>query len=164
MEVPPRIEVLPPTTLVGLRVTMAMAADQTQALWRRFGPRRKEIRNVAGPERYSVEVYPDPAFFTRYNPTLEFEKWAAVQVSDPAPVPAGLEVLQVPGGAYAVFGYKGRSSEAQRAYQFIFGTWLPGSAYELDHRPHFAKMGEKYRNDDPASEEEIWIPVRTRTL
>jgi AraC family transcriptional regulator len=38
--------------------------------------------------------------------------------------------------------------------------WLPDSGFELDNRPHFAVMGEKYKRDDDASEEEIWIPVR----
>jgi AraC family transcriptional regulator len=30
----------------------------------------------------------------------------------------------------------------------------------LDQRPHVEVMGEKYKNNDPDSEEEIWIPIK----
>jgi AraC family transcriptional regulator len=39
---------------------------------------------------------------------------------------------------------------------------LPNSAYELDDREHFELLGEKYKNNDPNSEEEIWIPIRPK--
>jgi AraC family transcriptional regulator len=29
----------------------------------------------------------------------------------------------------------------------------------LDDRPHFEVLGEKYKNNDPTSEKEIWIPI-----
>jgi len=32
----------------------------------------------------------------------------------------------------------------------------------LDNRPHFEVLGEKYKNGDPESEEEIWIPVKEK--
>jgi predicted transcriptional regulator YdeE len=31
-----------------------------------------------------------------------------------------------------------------------------------DDRPHFEVLGKNYKNNDPVSEEEIWIPVRAR--
>ena len=36
----------------------------------------------------------------------------------------------------------------------------PKSKYELDKRPHFALMGEEYKNEDPDSEEELWFPIK----
>lgn len=47
-------------------------------------------------------------------------------------------------------------------FQYIFGTWLPASGYYLDNRPHFEILGHKYKNNDPDSEEEIWIPVKPK--
>jgi len=41
-----------------------------------------------------------------------------------------------------------------------FGTWLPNSEYALDNRPHCDILGKKYKNDDPSSEEEIWVPIK----
>ncbi len=39
---------------------------------------------------------------------------------------------------------------------------LPNSEYELENRPHFEVLGEKYKNNDPNSEEEIWIPIKKK--
>ena len=73
----------------------------------------------------------------------------------------GLETFVLPEGQYAVFQYKGLSSD-NSIFQYIFGTWLPGSDYVLDDRPHFEVLGDKYKNNDPASEEEIWVPIQPK--
>jgi AraC family transcriptional regulator len=73
-----------------------------------------------------------------------------------------METLNSPRGLYAVFQYKGAASKGAETYQYIYGTWLPESDFLLDNRPHFAVMGEKYKNEDPDSEEEMWIPVKNR--
>jgi predicted transcriptional regulator YdeE len=33
---------------------------------------------------------------------------------------------------------------------------------KIDNRPHFEVLGDKYKNNDPSSEEEIWIPIRKK--
>ena len=78
-------------------------------------------------------------------------------------LPHEMETLVIPRGLYAVFIHKGPASEGEKTYRNIFETWLPGSSYDIDSRPHFAVMGEKYKKDDPDSEEEIWIPVKNKT-
>jgi len=138
---------------------MSFSKNKTFELWSNFMPRRKEITNTIGTELYSVEVYPQ-FFFNHFHPDNEFEKWAAVEVSDPKNIPGGMEVLTIPRGLYAVFIHKGPATEAAKTYDHIFRTWLPHSGFIVDQRPHFAVMGEKYKKDDPASEEEIWIPVQ----
>jgi AraC family transcriptional regulator len=64
-------------------------------------------------------------------------------------------------GDYAVFNYRGSSADP-RIFQYIYGEWIPNSEYVLDDRPHFEILGEKYKNNDPNSEEEIWIPIKKR--
>jgi AraC family transcriptional regulator len=71
-----------------------------------------------------------------------------------------MKAFELPAGLYAVFLHRGPASEGQRTFQYIMGTWLPASGYELDSRPHFELLGEKYKNDLPDSEEEIWIPIK----
>ena len=124
-------------------------------------PRRREIKNSIGPELYSVEVYV-PEFFDNFNPGAEFEKWAAVEVTDFDSVPGEMDTLTASGGLYAIFLYKGPASAAQRMYEYIFRTWLPGSEFLLDNRPHYAIMGDKYKNEDPDSEEELCIPIKPK--
>lgn len=158
----PRIETLNETKLVGKKLTMSFADNKTRELWQSFMPRRKEITNIVNNDLYSIEVY-FPLFFTDFNPQAEFEKWAAVAVNDFNNVPNDFDTLTIPEGQYAVFIHKGPASEGQKTYGYILQEWLPKSEYILDERPHFALMGEKYKNDDPNSEEEIWIPIRART-
>jgi len=154
-----RTQTLPQKHFIGKRLNMSFAQNKTFELWRSFMPRRKEIQNVIGSELYSIEVYP-PGFYDDFNPNREFEKWAAIEISTTVSVPPdGMETLTIPKGLYAVFLHKGPAAEGPRTYQYIFQQWLPNSEYQLDNRPHFAVMGEKYKPDSPDSEEEIWVPV-----
>ncbi len=141
---------------------MSYTLNTTGNLWQRFMPRHREIANRAGSAFYSVEVYDDLSYFERFNPDAQFTKWAGVEVTQLPRLPEGMEILEIPAGLYAVFNYKGASGDVPEAYQYIYGTWIPQSGYDLDDRPHFAVMGEKYRLNDPASEEEIWIPIREK--
>jgi len=140
---------------------MSFTKNRTYELWRSFMPRRKEIQNSVGTELYSIEVYP-PLFYDNFNPDSEFEKWAAVEVSDFQTIPGEMETLTSPQGLYAVFVHKGPASEGPKTYQYIFTKWLPISDFQLDNRPHFAIMGEKYKSEDPGSEEELWIPIKPK--
>jgi AraC family transcriptional regulator len=119
------------------------------------------IQNVVNTVLFSLQIYP-PGFFDNFNPTVTFEKWAAIEVADFNNVPVDLMTLSLPGGLYAVFSYKGLPTAAAGTFQFIFGTWIPNSGYLVDNRPHFEILGEKYKTDDPDSEEEIWIPIQSK--
>ena len=158
-----RIELIPEKKLAGKRLTMSFSDNQTARLWQSFMPRRKEILNNVSADLISMKIYPHSFDFTFADTGAEFDKWAAVEVSDFKNVPAGMETYILPGGIYAVFLYKGSSTDTS-IFQYIFGTWLPGSIYAVDNRPHFEVLGEKYKNNDPSSEEEIWIPVRLKGI
>jgi len=73
-----------------------------------------------------------------------------------------METFTLSGGEYAVFDYKGSSDDSSIFFQYIFMTWLPNSEYKLDNRPHFEVLGEKDKNNDSNSEEEIWIPIKKK--
>ncbi|MCB0790161.1 MAG: GyrI-like domain-containing protein [Flavobacteriales bacterium] len=156
----PRIIDMAERKLVGMRMTMSLAEHRVGELWRRFMPRRKEVTNALGNDRISVAIYGSD-FFADLQPMRTFERWATVEVPDFANVPAGMETLIVHGGRYAAFHYRGPSTD-NSIFRHIHGTWLPGSAYALDDRPHFEVLGDRYRNNDPTSEEEIWIPIRPK--
>ncbi len=156
----PRIENLNEKKLIGKRLTMSLANNKTGELWQSFMPKRREITNNLTTDLISMQVY-KPAHFADFKPTNEFEKWATVEVSNFENVPTDMETFSLAGGLYAVFDYKGSSNDPS-IFQYIFGTWLPTSAYTLDNRPHFEVLGDKYKNNDPTSEEEIWIPIKPK--
>jgi len=158
----PQITILSAKKLVGNKLKMSVINDRTLELWQSFMPRRKEITNVENDFLYSVQVFESEKYFDQFSPEFEFEKWATVEVAEFTNIPENMEMLEIPEGQYAVFNYTGPANAALPFFQYIFQTWLPESEYSVDNRPHFALMGEKYRGNNPDSEEEIWVPVKKK--
>ncbi|RKR08752.1 AraC family transcriptional regulator [Flavobacterium sp. 90] len=147
--------------LMGKHIDMSFIENKTFQLWSSFMPRKKDIKNSVDSNLYSLEVFP-VGHFDNFEPSNAFQKWAAVEVSDFDHIPKEMETLIIPTGLYAVFIHKGPQSEGHKTYHSIFVEWLPNSEYTIDERPHFAVMDEKYKKDDPDSEEEIWIPIKNK--
>jgi len=158
----PRIEILPTKKLVGKSIRMSLTDNKTGELWKWFMTRKNQINSTFGSALYSMQVYDKSLDFRDFNQNVEFEKWAAIEVADFNSVPDEMDSYILKGGLYAVFIHKGSANEFQKTFQFIFGNWLPSSEYNLDNRPHFELLGEKYKNNDPSSEEEVWIPIRQK--
>lgn len=158
----PKITMTNEIRLIGKKIRMSFANNKTAELWQSFSPRRKEIKNALSPDLFSVDIYNDAGFFRNFDPFKEFEKWAAIEVKDFETIPDEMDKLVIPKGKYAVFHYKGKPGEAQNTFEYIYGDWLPDSEYEMDNRPYFALMGEKYKGEDPDSEEDFWIPIKTK--
>ena len=156
----PRIAILKEKKLIGQNIKMSLTNNRTGQLWGQFAPRIKEITNKATEDKISIQIYP-PLYYKDFRPNNEFEKWATIEVKDFGEIPIGMKSLILKGGLYAVFDYKGSSSNSS-IFQYIFSEWLPNSEYLIDHRPHFEVLGSKYKNNDPNSEEEIWIPIKEK--
>ena len=154
----PRIITLNEKKLIGKRLIISFANYKVSELWKSFMPRRKEISSNLSNDLIAMTIY-KPNHFLNFSPTNEFEKWATVEVSNFDNVPAEMETFTLTGGLYAVFDYKGLNTD-DSIYRYIFGEWIPNSDYDLDNRPHFEILGKKYKNNHPASEEEIWIPIK----
>ena len=156
----PRIETINDKKLIGQRLKMSFADYRISELWGRFGSKRKEVTNILNDDLISLVVY-QPTHFIDFKPTNEFERWATVEVANYNYVPPEMETFDLQGGLYAIFNYKGLNTD-NSIFQYILGTWLPNSDFKLDNRPHFEILGEKYRNNDPESEEEIYIPIKKK--
>lgn len=152
----PEIKKLSEKKLIGKRLEMSFTENRTPELWRSFMPRRREISNKLNDDLISMQIYE-----SGFSPNAIFEKWAAVEVSNFENIPDEMESFILQEGLYAIFFYKGLSTD-NRIFEYIFGEWLLKSEYELDKRPHFEILGEKYKNNDPNSEEEIWIPIKMK--
>lgn len=160
--VEPRIEILAEKKLVGRSISMSLSSDRTAELWQGFMPRRKEITNALSTELICMQVFDHSLEFGDFNPQTVFEKWAAVEVADFNHIPEGMKSHTLQGGLYAVFKYVGLPSEFAETFHHIFYTWLPNSAYVLDKREHFELLGDRYKNNDRNSEEEVWIPIKRK--
>jgi AraC family transcriptional regulator len=147
--------------VLGMRIRTSLMENRTVELWKSFKPKVKEMAGQ-GTKYYSVRKFDDGFDMDRFTPETVFVEWAAAGADARDPMPDGLESLVLPGGSYAVFTYQGAASGFYPVAQYIYATWLPASGYTLADREHFTVMGEKYSPDDPASVEEIWIPVDSK--
>lgn len=140
---------------------MSLDNNKTGQLWGSFGPYIIGIKDRINSEKISMQVYPSD-YYKNFDPSKKFDKWATVEVSTFSEVPKDLETFILEGGEYAVFDYKGLAAKSSDFFHYIFNSWFPKSAYIVDSRPHFEVLGDKYKNNNPNSEEEIWIPIRKK--
>ncbi|MDB2606679.1 GyrI-like domain-containing protein [Zobellia sp.] len=158
----PRIEELLAKKMVGHSLTMSLTNNRTFDLWSGFMPVRRHIANAIGSDLYSIQVYKTLHDPNNFSPNAEFIKWAAIEVTDYLNYDQGFKTLDLLGGLYAVFIHKGLPSDFKRTMDFIYKEWMPTSEYQLDDRPHFEILGTKYKNNHPDSEEEVWIPIKSK--
>jgi AraC family transcriptional regulator len=149
--------------MLGMKIITTLAENKTRELWRSFMPRVKEIEQRTDKDLYSIQEYPKDIRMEKFNPHTQFIKWAAVQVHGYENIPTGMGLLVIPAGLYAIFIHFGPVHTFYKTSHYIYRDWLPASDYDLDHRPQFEIMTEKYSGPDhPDSEEEVWIPVRPK--
>lgn len=156
----PILKMIEEKTVVGCHIKLSFAQYNVGSLWSAFMKRRNEITNNVNTDLISLAEYKSD-FYKDFRPTNLFEKWAAIEVTTTTDIPKGMDSFVIPAGLYAIFHYKGLNTDFS-IFDYIFKTWLPGSEYELDDRPHFEILGEKYKNNDPDSEEDIYIPVKLK--
>jgi AraC family transcriptional regulator len=156
----PQIKSINTKSLVGLSKEMSIINDSSIDLFSNFAKHRKHI-DAVNSNVYEVMVY-NKNYFKKFNPSNMFVKWVTVEVLDPESVPNGMRVLTLKKGLYAVFNYIGMMKDFGSFMNYIFMEWLAQSNYLLDNRPHFQILGEKYKHNQPDSEEEVWIPIKTK--
>lgn len=156
-----QIKKILPKKLVGKYLKMSFEENTTGQLWGSFAPRIKEISDRVDGNRISLQFYNDDFL---EDASIPFVKWATVEVDDFSQIPEGLETLEIPGGLYAVFHYKGNVVGAYDFFKKIFTELIPNSEYQLDNsRAHFEILpAGKYDPMDENSEEEVYIPIKLR--
>jgi len=116
-------------------------------------------RGLAGAEARAVALYHDDP---RSVPAAKLRSDAGVTVGPDVAADGEVRVLEVPGFArVASLRFKGPYAELERAYDWLYRSWLPGSGEE----PADAPVMEEYLNDCrtlPPSEwlTEIMVPLR----
>ncbi len=158
IELNPKIITISEKKVVGMR--SAMHRDQygnIVALWKQFMPRKRELKNTVSEELIAMQIF---TLQKDGQPNEEFQIWACAEVLSFNDIPKNMENYILPSGEYAVFLHKGM--DASTTYQRIMAEWLPTSGFQIDDRPHFQVMGEKYKNGSPDSEEDFYVPIRSR--
>lgn len=147
----PRLEVIADIAVEGLTATIGISERQRiPQLW-------ETLANAVGLERFEWaeriglsegdEEVLNGSF--SYSATLSVD-WAA------GPDPS-LDHRIIPGGTYLVFQLAGGLPCIPAAYDFIGGTWLPGSRHKVRHGSSFTRESSPAAGSSETVE--IWIPV-----
>lgn len=83
---------------------------------------------------------------------------AGVRAGDARPPAPPLERRMIPEGTYLVFRFAGDFARVSQAYDFIFGTWMPGSRHTLRTGPNFTRHAGGSGHGE-SGDMDIWIPV-----
>lgn len=115
-------------------------------------------RGLYTPEARSFGVYfDDPSAVA----AAELRSAACLTVPPGTPATLPAEALTLAGGRYVTALHVGPYAELEKAYAWLFGTWLPESGQEPDNRPCL----EEYLNDPrtlPPTEWKtlIYVPLK----
>jgi AraC family transcriptional regulator len=114
--------------------------------------------NMFGPSTRSFGIYYDDVSAV---PREALRADACMTAPDGWTPGGDLELREIRGGRYAVMLHVGPYAELERAYKWLYGTWLS----EHGEEPADAPCIEEYLNDArtvPPTElkTEIWLPLR----
>jgi AraC family transcriptional regulator len=154
-----RIEQIPTRNFIGMNLRMSSAKDRSAELWRSFMPKRKQIKKAIGENVYSIQQFDQvPDFNIPVGEDL-YTNWAVQEVEAGVTIPEGMTPFILQGGFYAIFLHRGTPADFPVTARYIFQTWLPASGYKVENRPFFQILTPAYNPGNPASEEEVYIPI-----
>lgn len=145
--------------LVGMR-TLFYGVDsdknnvghQLPPLWQAFMARLHEVPHAVANVCYGVVRQEQPD-----NERLEYH--AAIEVTRVDAVPAGMDVIEVPGATYARFAHRGRAELVDHTVSYAYAVWLMQSGRRHTFGPDLEIYGDRYHPTDPASLFHYALPV-----
>ncbi len=128
-------------------------------LWQSFLGRLHEIR-------YISEAGAVGACFRSKEDTATYI--AAFETANIDEIPVGMTGKLIPANTYAIFtikldGNQSRTDRLTAAYQEIWCTWLPNSAYIFTEDPDFIYFDPRFHLNDGIGEFHIHLPIREKT-
>ncbi len=153
----PEIITRPAIKLVGISQQYDNADLSLPKLWSAFRPYREQITNRVNEQSFGIyEAYEEA------EQEVRFSYVCCAQVNDFSHVPEGMITRQLPEQMYAKFTHKGSITNLDKTLKYIWGSWLPKSAYEYVEKPDFELYPEGYNVMDESSEMTLHIPIKAK--
>lgn len=158
----PRFEEKREFCVIGLggQIERGKTEDIGKKLWPEFSRRFGEIKNKIGKDQngyvtYGVcqEVWIDGCIQDYFN------YFAAVEVEPGTPVPGGMEFIKIEKQKYAVFTHRTGLKNLEHTNQYIWGTWLPQSGYELSPASDLEVYPSNFSPPEHEVPFDIWVPI-----
>jgi AraC family transcriptional regulator len=127
-------------------------------LWMRFVPRMHEIKHRRSYDLgLCMSVHPQ----IQMKAGDKFVYVAAVPVEKVDEIPEGMVLCEIPEATYARFTHKGPILDIKHTVEYIWGTWVPQSGYELRDTPDFELYDERFDPKTGTGEVDIYVPIKT---
>lgn len=159
----PKIEERDGFYLVGLGSTFERGQTEGigQMLWPSFVKRIDEIHGIRGRSGDNLKTYGVcQEIWENGQIQDKFKYYAAVEVEPETVPPNGLELIHLKKQKYAIFEHRGGLQALQLTNQYIWGTWLPQSGYELAPASDLEVYPEDFRPEGTDTPIELWVPLQ----
>lgn len=148
----PKIITRPRFNIVGFKYRGRNEQQEIPQLWLTFGSRFSEFK-------HKTEKHTAYGIMDNFDEELgEFDYVAGVAVSSAEGQPADAVYWQIPEQTYAVFTCT--LPTIHETFDKINTEWLPESGYQRQPGPEFELYDERFDQEDPNSELDIYIPVQ----
>jgi AraC family transcriptional regulator len=160
----PELKEFPETKVIGLSATFIsiFAPDSNHdivlpELWREFVPRLKEIKNRKA--RMTAGLCELVSDASKKSHPDEFLYTAGTEVTAFDTIPHGMVARTVPAGRYAVFTHKGKMEMLEYTMNYIFGSWLSNSGFELRDAADIELYDDSVKLNQDDSVFKICVPI-----
>lgn len=131
-----------------------------QKLWPEFSTRLSEISNLKGKDKNGVVTYGVCQEIWQDGQIQDhFKYFAAVEVDANTTPPKGMELIKIEKQKYAVFTHRSGLASLDLTNQYIWGTWLPQSGYELSPASDLEVYPSDFMPPERDVPFEIWVPL-----
>jgi AraC family transcriptional regulator len=148
--------------LVGMRFQTTLSKNALKEAWKCFERRAGEIENcTCCSTKYGICEVSSNFSTVRFDENTESTHFIGMEVNSFGSLPEGMSSKILNGGKYAVFTHKGKAGNLKMTYDYIWGTWLLCSGFEIDNRDDFELYDGRFLDaDNDLSVIDIYIPVK----
>ncbi|UHA73566.1 helix-turn-helix domain-containing protein [Paenibacillus sp. 481] len=150
-----------PIAVIGIEGRTSLQHNRLPELWKSF--LHLAANEPAMHEPYYSICIPEPSVqMMTVDETSEFAHFIGARAIPDTVAPLGMSQQMIRSGKYALFRHLGTVRSLRDTYAYIWGTWLPNSAYSWDEeRFDFEQYGADYIGHDH-EESIIWIHIPVR--
>lgn len=146
--------------VAGIRGKTTLNDNVIPQLWQKFWQIREKIPNTI-PTSLAFGICESGETMFTLDGDTSFAEVVGIEVIGFENMPQGIITKTIAPGKYAVFTHHGSLSNLRKTYEYIWGTWIPGCAEQVDNREDFEVYDLRYLGyDHPNTQFDIYIPLK----
>lgn len=140
--------------LVGMKIECTESdTSNIVEVWHQFGPMIVSVPGKVGSLAFGV-------IWDSHNQDGRFRYMAAVEHEANAPIPDGMQVLEIPAMDYAVFEHDGSLDNLKGTIHAIFSDWVPTAGEKLAVFPSMLEVyGDEFDPQTSSGRIELWVAL-----